>query len=179
MVISADPSQLGELATLSSQRAAGWSALDLLALAGRTASRVASEQSSDVEIAAHLLERAGLKRATVWIAGDAAFEHARRLEGAGQRALAVMDPSRLPGAVSAGDVLVVVTVTDVPLPLLSAARQRNIDTIVLAGPERRELEVGAAIFVDCRDERAAELTHTFILTALCSQSVGLETVSAA
>jgi hypothetical protein len=124
-----------------------------------------------VEIAAQLLERAGSKRGTVWIAGDAAFEHARRMEGAGQRALAIVDPSRLPAAVNAGDVLLVITVTDVPVGLLAAARQRQVDTIVLAGSEQRELEVGAAIFVDCRDERAAELTHTFILTALCAQSV--------
>jgi len=131
---------------------------------------VAQEQSHEVEIAAQLLERAGRLQTTVWIAGDAAFEHAARLESTGQRAIAIVDPSRLPASVSAGDVLLVLTVSDIPQGLLSAARQRRVDTIVLGGRDRLELEVGAAIFVDCRDERATELTHTFILTALCAQS---------
>jgi len=159
--------------------AASWNALDLLALAGRSAARVAQEQSNEVEIAAQLLERAGRKQATVWIAGDAAFEHAARLESMGQRAVAVVDPSRLPPSVSAGDVLVVLTVCDIPVGLLCAARQRRVDTIVLAGRERRELEVGAAIFVDCREERATELTHTFILTALCAQSIDCDEAESA
>jgi hypothetical protein len=147
-----------------------WTALDLLALAGRSAARVAQEQSQEVEIAAQLLERAGRRQRTVWIAGDGAFEHAARLESTGQRAIAIVDASRLPPNVSAGDVLAVLTVSDIPVGLLSAARQRRVDTIVLGGRERLELEVGAAIFVDCREDRATELTHTFILTALCAQS---------
>jgi DNA-binding MurR/RpiR family transcriptional regulator len=154
----------------SRQAPAPWSALDLLALAGRGAARVAQEQPGEVEIAAQLLERAALERATVWLAGDAAFEHARRLEGMGYRAVAIADAIRLPAHVSSGDILLVLSVTEVPLGLLSAARQRQVDTIVLTGSERRELEVGAAIFVDGRDERATELTQTFILIALCAQN---------
>ena len=155
----------------SGYAAVSWTALDLLALAGRCAARVAQEQSREVEIAAQLLERAGRLQATVWVAGDAAFEHAARLESTGQRAIAIVDPSRLPPSVVAGDVLVVLTVSEIPVGLLSAARQRRVDTIVLGGRERLELQVGAAIFVDCREERATELTHTFILTALCAQSI--------
>lgn len=158
------------LSGCSGSAAASWSALDLLALAGRCAARVAQEQPQEVELAAQLLERAGRLQATVWVAGDAAFEHAARLESTGQRAIAIVDPSRLPPSVGAGDVLVVLTVSELPIGLLSSARQRHVDTIVLGGRDRRELEVGAAIFVDCRDERATELTHTFILTALCAQS---------
>ncbi|HVZ36734.1 MAG TPA: hypothetical protein VG963_30105 [Polyangiaceae bacterium] len=159
------------LRACSGTAAVPWTALDLLALAGRSAARVAQEQSQEVEIAAQLLERAGRLQTTVWIAGDAADEHAARLESTGQRAIAIVDPSRLPASVSAGDVLVVLTVSDIPLGLLSSARQRGVGTIVLGGRERRELEVGAAIFVDCREERATELTHTFILTALCAQGI--------
>jgi hypothetical protein len=160
----------GALGVGSGYADVSWTALDLLALAGRCAARVAQEQSQEVEIAAQLLERAGRLQATVWIAGDAAFEHAARLESTGQRAIAIVDASRQPPSVSAGDVLVVLTVSDIPVGLLSTARQRRVDTIVLGGRERLELEVGAAIFVDCREERATELTHTFILTALCAQS---------
>src|SRR5690348_2064502 len=145
---SADETLAAEraLSACSGFAAVSWTALDLLALAGRSAARVAQEQSHEVEIAAQLLERAGRLHTTVWVAGDAAFEHASRLESTGQRAVAIVDPSRLPPSVSAGDVLVVMTASDIPVGLLGAARQRRVDTIVLGGRERVELEAGAAIF---------------------------------
>lgn len=155
------------------------SALDLLALAGRSAARVACEQSSAVETAARLFEGAAANEATVWIAGDAAYEHARRLEAAGHRAVALVDPTRLPPNVRAGDVLFVVAVGELPIGLLPLARQRDVDTIVLGGAQRRQLEADAVMFVDCRDERAAELTHSFIVTALCAQYLDIDQAESA
>jgi len=155
------------------------SALDLLALAGRSAARVACEQSLAVETAARLFEGAAASQATVWIAGDAAFEHARQLEAAGHRAIALVDPTRLPASVRAGDVLFVVAVSELPTGLLPLARQRDVDTIVLGGAPRRQLDADAVMFVDCHDERAAELTHTFIVTALCAQYLDLDRAESA
>ena len=155
------------------------SALDLLALAGRSAARVACEQSIAVETAARLFEGAAASQATVWIAGDAAYEHARRLEAAGHRAVALVDPTRLPASVRAGDLLFVVAVSELPIGLLPLARQRDVDTIVLGGPPRRQLEADAVMFVDCRDERAAELAHTFIVTALSAQYLNIDRAESA
>jgi len=155
------------------------SALDLLALAGRSAARVACEQSSAVETAARLFEGAAVHQATVWIAGDAAYEHARRLEAAGHRAVALVDPTRLPASVRAGDVLFVVAVSELPIGLLPLARQHDMDTIVLGGAQRQQLEADAVMFVDCRDERAAELTHSYIVTALCAQYLEIDRAESA
>ena len=155
------------------------SALDLLALAGRSAARVACEQSSAVETAARLFEGAAANQATVWIAGDAAYEHARRLEAAGHRAVALVDPTRLPASVRAGDVLFVVAVSELPIGLLPLARQHDMDTIVLGGAQRQQLEADAVMFVDCRDERAAELTHSYIVTALCAQYLEIDRAESA
>ncbi|HKO94895.1 MAG TPA: hypothetical protein VJU61_27265 [Polyangiaceae bacterium] len=155
------------------------STLDLLALAGRSAARIACEQSLAVEMAARLFEAAAANEATVWIAGDAAYEHARRLEAAGHRAVALVDPTRLPANVRPGDLLFVVAVGELPIGLLPLARQREVDSIVLGGTERRQLDADAVMFVDCHDERAAELTHSFIVTALCTQYLEIDRAESA
>jgi len=150
------------------------SALDLLALASRAAARVACEQSIAVEAAARLLERTALSEGTVWVAGDAADEHTRRLEAAGHRAIAIVDPNRLPARVCTNDLLFVTAVGEGPSMLLIEAKRKNVDSIVLRGPERLDDDGAVVIRVRCYDQRAVELTHCFIVTALCSASLALD-----
>lgn len=160
--------------TVSGYDAPPLCALDLLALASRAAACVACEQSLAVEAAARLLERAALNEATVWVVGDAADEHTRRLEAAGHRAITIVDPNRLPPRLSASDLLFVTAVTEVPSALLVEAARRNVDTLVLLGHERAACEGAVTIRVPCYDQRAVELTHCFIVTALCCQSLSIE-----
>lgn len=160
--------------TVSGYDAPPLAALDLLALASRAAARVACEQSLAVEAAARLLERAALEEGTVYVAGDAADEHTRRLEAAGHRAVAIIDPHRLPPSISDSDLLFVTAVTEVPSALLAVAARRDIDTLVLLGPDRTQPEGAVTLRVPCYDQRAVELTHAFIVTALCCQSLSHE-----
>ncbi len=154
------------------------SALDLLALSSRAAAQVACEQSIAVEAAARLLERTAQSHGTVWVSGDAADEHTRRLEAAGHRAVAIVDPNRLPARVCSSDLLFVAAVSETPSMLLLEAKRRNVDTIVLRGPER--LDDGAVVIrVKCYDQRAVELTHCFIVTALCSPCLDLDQAESA
>jgi hypothetical protein len=154
------------------------SARDLLALSSRAAARIACEQSVPVERAARLLEQAALNETMVWVAGDAADEHTRRLEAAGHRAIAIVDPHRLPARVVPGDLLFVTAVGELPVTLLGEARRRQLDCIVLTGAAWLEMD-GVSIHVDCHDERAVELTHSFIVTALCAQSLDLDQAESA
>lgn len=151
-------------------------AVDLLALAARAAARVACEQSIAVDAAARLLERVAVSEGTVWVVGDGADEHTRRLEAAGHRAVALADPNRLPPRLAASDLLFVTAVDEAPSALLAEAARRGSDTLVLAGPERIGAEGAVVIVVRCRDPRAIELTHCFIVTALCSQNLGKDEV---
>lgn len=156
------------------------SALDLLALSSRAAARVACEQSIAVEAAARLLERTAQSDGTVWVAGDAADEHMRRLEAAGHRAVAIVDPNRLPARVCSSDLLFVAAVSETPSMLLLEAKRKNVDTIVLRGPERLDDEGGAVVIrVKCYDQRAVELTHCFIVTALCAPCLDLDQAESA
>jgi hypothetical protein len=155
------------------------SALDLLGLASRAAARIACEQSIAVEAAARLLEQAALSETTVWVAGDAADEHTRRFEAAGHRTATLVDLNRLPQRVKQGDLLFVTAVEEAPMPLLMEAKRRGVDVIVFTGTERIDLEGGVALFVACQDARAVELTHSFVVTALCAQSVDLDQAESA
>ena len=165
--------------TVSGYDAPPLSALDLLALASRAAARVACEQSIAVEAAARLLERTAVSEGTVWVVGDAADEHTRRLEAAGHRAIAIVDPNRLPARLSTLDLLFVTAITELPSRLLVEAKRRNVDTIVLRGPERFDDDGRVVIRVGCFDQRAVELTHCFIVTALCSASLDLDRAESA
>lgn len=155
------------------------SALDLLALASRAAARIACEQSLAVEAAARLLEQAALSETTVWVAGDAADEHTRRFEAAGHRTATLVDLNRLPQRVHQGDLLFVTAVDEAPLPLLLEASRRGVDIIVFTGAERIDFDAGVVLFVACQDPRAVELTHSFVVTALCAQSVDLDQAESA
>jgi hypothetical protein len=165
--------------TISGYEAPPLSALDLLALASRAAAQVACEQSIAVEAAARLLERTALSEGTVWVAGDAADEHTRRLEAAGHRAIAIVDPNRLPSRLSSADLLFVTAVTEVPAMMLVEAKRRNVDTIVLRGAERIDDDGAVVIRVKCYDQRAVELTHCFIVTALCSPCLDVDRAESA
>jgi hypothetical protein len=145
------------------------SAVDLLALAGSAAARVAGEQSEAVAAAARALDCVARSQGSVWVAGDAANEHARRLEAAGHRALVAVDIDRLPHSLGPSDALLVTVQTEAPCALLAEARRRRIDTIVLAGPSGIDHDHGVVIRVRCYDERALELAHGFIVTALCAE----------
>lgn len=155
------------------------SALDLLALSSRAAARVACEQSIAVEAAARLLERTAQSDGTVWVVGDGADEHTRRLEAAGHRAIAIVDPNRLPARVCSNDLLFATAVTESPAMLLLEAKRRNVDSIVLKGPERLEEDGTVVIRVQCYDQRAVELTHCFIVTALCAPCLDLDQAESA
>jgi hypothetical protein len=155
------------------------SALDLLALSSRAAASVACEQSIAIEAAARLLERTAQSDGTVWVSGDAADEHMRRLEAAGHRAVAIVDPNRLPARVCSNDLLFVAAVSETPSMLLIEAKRKNVDTIVLRGPERLDEDGAVVIRVKCYDQRAVELTHCFIVTALCSPCLDLDQAESA
>ncbi len=149
------------------------SALDLLALASRAAARVACEQSDAVEDASHLLENSALRRATVWVCGDGAEEHTRRLMGAGQRAVTIVPPARLPQVLGGGDVLLVTLVTEVPRDLISEAQQRALDTIVIKGAQQIDHDTAIVLRLMCHDERALQLAQAFIVSAFCVRSAGV------
>jgi hypothetical protein len=145
-------------------------ALDLLAIASRAAARVACEQCDAIESAARILDRVARSGDCVWVAGDAADEHAQRLGAAGQRAVACADVERLPQRLGAGDVLLLTLLGEAPLELLAEARRRKLDAIALVGPGFVAHEAAVVIRVPCYDERALELTHGFIVTALCAET---------
>jgi len=165
--------------TISGYDAPPLSALDLLALSSRAAACVACEQSIAVEAAARLLERTAQSDGTVWVAGDGADEHTRRLEAAGHRAIVIVDPNRLPARVGSSDLLFVAAVSESPAMLLLEAKRKNVDTIVLRGPERFDEGGAVVIRVPCYDQRAVELTHCFIVTALCAPCLDLDQAESA
>ena len=80
---------------------------------------------------------------------------------------------------SATDLLFVAAVTEAPSMLLTEAKRKNIDAIVLRGAERFDDDGAVAIRVQCHDQRAVELTHCFIVTALCSPSLDLDQAESA
>jgi hypothetical protein len=173
-----DAGDENEAVATSDHRTPPLGALDLLAIASRAAARVACEQCIAVEGAARLLEEAALNETMVWVAGDAADEHTRRLEAAGHCAIAIVDPNRLPLRVASGDLLFVTATGELPLTLLTEAQRRTLPSIVLTGATRMQ-GAGVYIHVDCQDERAIELTHSFIVTALCAQNLDLDEAESA
>jgi hypothetical protein len=153
----------------SSCPAPGLNAVDLLAVASRAAARVASEQPEAVAAAARTLDSVARDQGCIWVAGDGADEHAERLEAAGQRALPSADLERLPERLGPFDALLVTVFGDAPRGLLAEARRRRADVIVLTGPSGIDQDGGIVIRVRCFDERALELTHGLIVTALCPE----------
>jgi hypothetical protein len=146
-------------------------AVDRLAVAGRAAARVASEQAPAIENAARLLCAAARAGGCVWITGLAADEHRRRLHAKGYRALVWPDRERLPGLLGPRDVLLVAVDHDAPSWLVEAQRRRSL-LIVLGGPGRLEHDsIEASLRVPCYDERTLELAHAFIVLALCAEGV--------
>jgi hypothetical protein len=143
-------------------------AVDLLAVAGSAAARVACEQSEAVAAAARALDSVARNEGTVWVAGDAADAHARRLDAGGYRALVAVDIDRLPHRLGPCDILLVSVLDEAPRALLAEARRRRIDTIVLGAPSGVDPQDGVVLRVRCYDDRALELTHGFIVTALCA-----------
>lgn len=149
------------------------SALDLLAIASRAAAHVACEQSDAVEDASRLLDNAALRRATVWVCGEGAEEHTRRLMAAGQHAVAIVPPARLPQLLDRGDVLLMTLVTEVPRDLLLEAQRRALDTIVIKGAEPINHDTAVVLRLMCHDERAMLLAQGFIVSAFCVRSAGV------
>ncbi len=155
------------------------SALSLLQDASAAAMKVASQQQAAVTAAGRLLEKTARREGMVWVAGDAADEHQRRLEAAGHRAVSMVDPTRLPRNLRAGDLLLVTAVGDAPSSLLSEAREQGLHTIALVGQHAPQAEAEVVISVECADLQATELTHDFIMTALCAQTVDWDSAESA
>jgi hypothetical protein len=142
-------------------------AVDRLAVAGRAAAFVASEQGPALESAARLLAAAARAGGCVWITGLAADDHRRRLHAKGYRALVWPDRERLPGLLGPRDVLLVTVSHEAP-SWLGEAQRRRTPSIVIGGPGRVEHDqVEASLRVPCYDESTLELAHAFIVLALC------------
>lgn len=154
-------------------------AIDRLAVASRAAALVACEQGPALTAAVRLLTAAVRGSGCIWIAGPLADEHRRRLHARGHRALAWPDRERLPALLGPRDVLLVCVSGDAPSWLVEAQRRR-CPMIVLGGPGRIEHDqLEASLRVPCYDERTLELTHAFIVMALCTDSVDVDSAESA
>lgn len=150
------------------------SAITLLSGASNAANDVAIDQGQAIDTAARLLKRTVRLQRTIWMAGDSADEHQRRLEAAGHRSACLVDPTRLPPHMCPEDLLFVSAVEDIPSQLLAEARARGVHTVLLKGPVAFAGSVDVAIEVSVPDPQVVELTHDFIVTALCAQGVDWE-----
>lgn len=147
------------------------SAIALLSGASSAAACIATQQAQAIDTAATLLEHTVRQERTIWVSGDSADEHQRRLEAAGHRCACMVDPTRLPQSLLAEDLLFVAAVEDVPTQLLTEAQARGVHTVLLKGPIAFSGTADVIIAVDNSDPQVVELTHDFIVTALCAQGV--------
>lgn len=147
------------------------SAISLLGAASSAARDVAEQQASAVEAAGELLEQTAQAQRTVWVTGDAADDHQRRLEAAGHRSICIVDPTRLPLQLHANDLLFVAAVEETPTRLIAEAKSRGVRTLLLMANLPFSGKVDVSIVVHHDNGQVVELTHDFIVTALCAQAV--------
>lgn len=144
-------------------------ALDLLAIASRAATAVASQQGELLEGVARCLRSASRRGATVWAVGGGAAEHARRLAAAGYAAATSGELESGRARLQPGDLLLLCVRDEAPRGLLEEARRRKLAVVVLAGPEGLDREQELVLRVPCRDAGALELAQAFIVMALCAE----------
>lgn len=147
------------------------SAISLLGAASCAARLVAEHQAGAVEAAGELLERTADCERIVWVTGDAADEHQRRLEAAGHRSICMVDPTRLPPRLHPDDLLFVAAVEEAPTCLIAEAGSRGVRIVLLTANVPFPRSVDVSIVVDHENAQVVELTHDFIVTALCAQAV--------